>query len=174
MSEKIPAKLYSEVYHLVAIDDDALRINSDINFTILHSEVDAVRLAVPAGMNVLSVSGDGVGEWNESMQKEQRLILIPFTYGKKGDVNIRVMSEVPLNESGVGNLLTGFSTPETVRETGFLGVELNTSAEVTLAESEGVEKVPPQKLPDQLIRKSRGDHVENPLLGGDVVCPDAA
>lgn len=154
VSEKIPAKLYSEVYHLVAIDDDALRINSDINFTILHSEVDAVRLAVPTGMNVLSVSGDGVGEWSESKEKDQRLILIPFTYGKKGNVNIRVMSEVPLNESGVGNLLTGFSTPETVRETGFLGVELNTSAEVTLAESEGVEKVPPQKLPDQLIRKS--------------------
>jgi len=154
VSEKIPAKLYSEVYHLVAIDDDALRINSDINFTILHSEVDVVRLAIPPGLNVLSVSGDGVGEWSESLQKEQRLVLIPFTYGKKGNVNVHVMSEVPLNDSGMGNLLSGFSTPETVRETGFLGVELNTSAEVTLAESEGVEKVPPQKLPDQLIRKS--------------------
>ncbi|RQV98420.1 MAG: hypothetical protein EH225_13360, partial [Calditrichaeota bacterium] len=70
VTEKIPAKLYSEVYHLISIDDDALRISSDINYNILHSEVDAVRLAIPANMNVLSVTGDGVGEWSETTRQE--------------------------------------------------------------------------------------------------------
>ncbi|OGB63075.1 MAG: hypothetical protein A2Y94_06635 [Caldithrix sp. RBG_13_44_9] len=154
LTEKIPPKLYSEIYHLISIDDDALRLNSDVTFNILHSEIDAVRFLIPDNMNILSVTGEGVGEWQESVQDNRRLILVPFTYGKKGGVVIQVTAEVPLSESGLGNIFTGFRTLETVRETGFMGVELNTSAEVTLLESESVEKVPPQKLPDQLVRKS--------------------
>jgi hypothetical protein len=161
LTEKIPPKLYSEIYHLISIDDDALRLNSDVTFNILHSEIDAVRFLIPDNMNILSISGEGVGEWQESAQDNRRLIMVPFTYGKKGGVVIQVTAEVPLSESGLGNIFTGFRTLETVRETGFMGVELNTSAEVTLLESESVEKVPPQKLPDQLMRKSR-----KPLIMG--------
>lgn len=84
----------------------------------------------------------------------QRVILVPFTYGKKGSVTIRVTAEIPLSESGLANSLAGIRTLETVRENGFIGVELNTSGELTIPESEGVEKVPPQKLPDPVIRKS--------------------
>jgi hypothetical protein len=42
ITEKIPAKMYGEVYHLISIEDDALKINSDIVLTVLHSEVDGI------------------------------------------------------------------------------------------------------------------------------------
>jgi hypothetical protein len=154
VTEKIPAKLYSEVYHLISIEDDALKINSDVNYNILHSEVDAVRLAVPDNMNVLSVSGEGVGEWQEIEQQDQRLILIPFTYGKKGGVTVRFTAETPLSEPGLTNVFSGIRVLDTVRETGFVGIALNTSAEVIVTESEGLEEVAPQKLPTPLINKS--------------------
>jgi NADH:ubiquinone oxidoreductase subunit 3 (subunit A) len=154
IADKIPAKLYSEVYHLVSIDDDALKINSDINYNILHSEVDAVQIAIPDNMNVLSVTGEGIGEWHEISQDDQRIIMIPFTYGKKGKVIIRVTSETPLTENGLANLFSGFEVAGTVRETGFIGVELNTSAEVIIPESSGLEKISIQKLPQALINKS--------------------
>jgi hypothetical protein len=154
VTEKIPAKLYSEVYHLISIEDDVLKVNADINYNILHSEVDGVQLAVPDNMNVLSVSGDGVGEWQEVTRDEQRYIMIPFTYGKKGSVWINVQAEVPLTESGKATAFTGFQVLETVRETGYVGIALNTSAEVIVTENEGMEKAAPQKLPAQLINKS--------------------
>ncbi len=84
LAEKLPPKLYAVVNNLISIEDDAFKINSDINYNILHSEVDAVRLVIPEDMNVLTVSGEGVGEWQETEQQDQRLLLIPFTYGKKG------------------------------------------------------------------------------------------
>ena len=154
ITEKIPPKLYSEVYHLISIDDDALKINSDINYTILHSEVDAVQLAIPDNMNVLTVTGEGVGDWQEVEQQGQRLILIPFTYGKKGAVTVRVTAEIPLSEAGLANVFSGIRVLETIRETGFIGIELNTSAEVIVTESEGLETIATQKLPAQLINKS--------------------
>jgi hypothetical protein len=154
VTEKIPPKLYSEVYHLLSIEDDVLKLNADINYNILHSEVDAVRLAIPDNMNVLSISGDGVGEWQELNKDNQRFITIPFTYGKKGNVWIYVRAEVPLTESGKATAFSGFHVLETVRETGYIGIALNTSAEVIVTESDGLEKAAPQKLPQQLINKS--------------------
>jgi len=154
VTEKIPPKLYSEVYHLISIDDDALKINSDINYNILHSEVDAVKIAIPEGVNVLQVSGEGVGEWQEVEQQGQRVIMIPFTYGKKGAVKVYVTTETPLSEGGLSNIFSGIQVLETVRETGFIGIELNTSAEVIVPESEGLEKIAVQKLPVPLLNKS--------------------
>ena len=154
ITEKIPAKLYSELHHLISIEDDVFKINSDINYNILHSEVDAVQLVIPLNMNVLSVLGEGVGEWQETEQEDQRTILIPFTYGKKGSVRVRISTETPLSETGLANAFSGIRTLDSVRETGFIGIELNTSAEVIVAVSEGLEKMAVQKLPQTLINKS--------------------
>ena len=159
--EKLPAKLYSEVYHLVSIDDDAMKIQSDINYNILHSEIDAVRILIPENLNVLSVMGEGVGEWREVIEKDQQIIIVPFTYGKKGKVHVIVNAETPLTENGVNNIFTGFKTLNTIRETGFIGVALYTSAEVLVTESNGLEKISIPKLPAQLVDKS-----SKPLIVG--------
>ncbi|NIO28548.1 MAG: hypothetical protein GTO29_08345 [Candidatus Latescibacteria bacterium] len=154
VAEKVPPKLYSEVHHLISIQDDALKTSSDINYTILHSEVDAVQLVIPENVNVLAVSGEGVGEWQEATKGNQRLLLIPFTYGKKGAATVRVTTETAFSESGLSNAFFGIKTLGTVRETGFIGIELATSAEVIVRESEGLEKVVVQKLPQPLVNKS--------------------
>jgi hypothetical protein len=154
ITEKIPPKLYAEVYHLISIEDDALKINSEIVFNILHSEMDGVRLSVLDNMNVLDVTGEGVGEWQEDEQDGQRLINIPFTYGQKGSVTVKVNSEASLSDSGLVNTFAGFTVVDCVRETGFIGVELNTSAEVILTDSQGLEKIAVQKLPHLLFNKS--------------------
>jgi Na+-transporting methylmalonyl-CoA/oxaloacetate decarboxylase gamma subunit len=121
---------------------------------ILHSEVDAVRIVIPEDVNVLSVSGEGVGEWQETEQQGERVLLIPFTYGKKGNITVRVTTESSLSETGVAKPFSGLRTLNTVRENGFIGIALNTSAEVTVTESEGLEKVAVQKLPRPLINMS--------------------
>lgn len=159
--EKIPPKLYSDINHLVSIEDDVLKINSDINYNILHSPIDDVRVAIPEDMNVLSVSGEGVGEWHESSQGDQAFLSIPFTYGKKGITTVRVTTETAISESGTASAFSGIRTMDTVRETGFIGIELNTSAEVLVQDSDGLEEVAIQKLPRPLINKSA-----KPLIKG--------
>lgn len=152
--EKAPPKLYSEVFHLVSIDDDALKLNTEIVYNVLHKEIDHVRFSVPADLNVLRISGEGLGEWQEIGMDEKREVLVPFTYSKKGRVSINMSSEIPLNDHGMTNAFTGIRTLDTVRENGFIGIELNTSAEVKVAECTGMEKVTAGKLPGQLYHKS--------------------
>jgi hypothetical protein len=153
-ADKVPAKLYAEVHHLISIRDDALQTNTAIIYNILHSEVDAVRLVIPDNMNVLTVTGEGVGEWQETTQEDQRILLIPFTYGKKGAAAVTVTTETTFSESRLANAFSGIRTLDTVRETGFIGIELATSAEVIVTENDGLEKVVVQKLPRPLINKS--------------------
>ena len=154
VTEKIPPKIYSDLYHLVSIEDDAFKISTDIHLSILHSEVDHIRISIPDNVNVLSITGEGVGEWQETEKETQRIVLIPFTYGKKGPITLMVSAETPLTETGLANAFSGIRVLETVRETGFIGIMLDTSAEVIVAESEGLEGMAPQKLPIPLINRS--------------------
>jgi hypothetical protein len=153
-ADKLPAKIYAEIHHMISIQDDVLKTQSAVNYTILHSEVDGVRLVIPEDVNLLSVSGEGVGEWQEAMQNNQRVLSIPFTYGKKGSATVYVTTEKALAESGLANAFAGFRTLDTVRETGFIGIELATSAEVIARESDGLEPTAVQKLPAQLVNRS--------------------
>ncbi|UCG60396.1 MAG: hypothetical protein JSV52_08655 [Candidatus Zixiibacteriota bacterium] len=152
--EKIPAKLHADLYHLLSIEDGAIVINTDVSLNILHSEIDAVRLLIPDNLNVLAVSGEGIGEWQELTQDKRKYILVPFTYGKKGSATIRITSEIPATETGMANAFSGIRVDAAVRETGYIGVVLNTSAEVTVADSDGLEIVAAQKLPRQIVSKS--------------------
>ena len=153
-TEKVPARLYAEVHHLLSIEDDALRVTSNLNLNILYSEMDGIRIAIPEGTHVLTVTGEGVGERQEATQDGEPVIVIPFTYGRKDAVTVRVTSELPLTESGLGNTFTGLRVLGAMRETGFIGTVLNTSAEVVVAESDEVEEIAVTRLPGQLVNQS--------------------
>lgn len=153
-ADKIPPKLYAELNHLISIDDDVLKVSTDAMLNILYSEINEVQFAIPANMNILSVTGEGVGEWQETNVKNRRVLRVPFTYSKKGNVWLRIMLETSLTESGLTNEFSGIQVIDAVRETGYLGVELNTSAEIIVADSKALEPVAVQKLPQQLINQS--------------------
>ncbi|MBN2355271.1 hypothetical protein JXO59_04120 [candidate division KSB1 bacterium] len=159
-AERVAAKVYSEVLHLVSIEEDVLKVDTDIHYNILHSEINQVRVVVPRYLTVLSVTGAAVGDWRESMSGDERVLVIPFNYGAKGTVTVAIASEMPLSESG-RNVFDGIKTLETVRETGYIGIALHTSAEVKVAESDGLEITAIQKLPAALYNKS-----DKPLMRG--------
>lgn len=154
LAEKLPPKIYASVNHLVSIEDSAIKMNSVVNYNILHSEVDSVQVTLPGDMNVLTVSGEGVGEWQETKNKQERILIVPFTYGKKGNVAVRISTETAYSEKGMIKALSGLRTLNTVRETGFIGISLNTSAEVIATDIEGLEEVSIPKLPRPLIHMS--------------------
>lgn len=153
-TEKLAPKLYAEVNHLLSVDDDALTGQSIVQLNILHNEIDAVSMILPESLNILSVQGEGVGEWQERNKNGERRLLVPFTYGKKGTSQFKIKSEQTMTEQGRTINFIGFRLIDVVRETGNIGIELNSSAEVSVKNSQGVEAVPVQKLPAVLRQNS--------------------
>ncbi|MBN2000752.1 hypothetical protein JW935_24600 [candidate division KSB1 bacterium] len=152
--EKIPPKQYCEIFHLISIEEDVLKISSELVYQILHAEIDRVEILLPENLNILSVTGDAVGEWNDSVQSNERRLYIPFQYGVKGSTVIHINSEIPVSDEGITNAFYGLQAIGAVRENGYIGVELNTSAEVRVVESQNLEKIAVQKLPPRLYNKS--------------------
>jgi len=152
--QKIPAKIYATGYSLVSIHDDALRVSMDIECNILHAGVDTVQLSIPEGLNILAVKGQGVGEWREKKQDNQKILSINLDYEHKGLIWLTIEYEKTMLDAA-GRV--SFSSPQVlgaVKETGYAGLELKSSAEVRIIQHEGLEKVAVQKLPPRLFQKS--------------------
>ncbi|MGA1875008.1 MAG: hypothetical protein ACMUIA_05335, partial [bacterium] len=164
VEEKVPAMIYAEAYQLISVEDDALKINQDFLYHVLQSGVGSLRMAVPEGITVLSVSGPGVGEWRETEEEGGRILHIPLNYEQKGKFHLTVLAEKSFPDKAAMVEFSGLEALDTVNglgEKGYIGVEMKTGAELVLKESSGLEKVMVKNLPQPLFHKST-----NPLLLG--------
>jgi hypothetical protein len=159
--EKGPAKVYSEILTLLSLEDDALRVTATVSLSILQNTVSVVTLRVPAGYNILNISGNGIEDWREVAEAATRHLEIQFQYPKKGGFTFSVVAEQLLPDSTMTVDFSGFAVMDTVREKGYVGVEIKSASEVTLAGSEGLDKLDVSELPASLINRS-----QKPLLFG--------
>ena len=158
--EKLPPKVYADMNHLISIEDNTLKTTTQINYNILHSEIETVAVSIDDNVNILNIYGSGTGEWQEIIKDDVRQIIIPFTYGKKGNAGVTIVTEVPLSAEGLETAFTGVKTLNTIRETGSIGIELNTSAEVTVTENKGLERIAVQTLPADILSRSAKPLIE--------------
>jgi len=143
------------------MEDDALRVNATVNLSILQNTISSLTLKVPTGYNILDVKGNGIEDWREVESNGIPYLEIQLAYPKKGNFSVVLVAEKLLPHSSMAVDFTGFAVQEAVREKGFLGVELKSTSEVTLANSEGLDKLDVSELPPALINRS-----QKPLLFG--------
>jgi len=159
--KKGPAKVYAETYNLLSIEDDAMRVSTAVALSILQNTIPSLILRVPEGYSILDVNGRGLEDWRELTNKNISYLEIRFEYPKKGSFTFNITAEKPLPEPSMAVDFSGFAVQNVVREKGFLGVALKSTSEVTLARSEGLDKIDVSELPASLISRSR-----KPLLLG--------
>jgi len=58
-----PTKLYAETATLVSVADGLLLCQESVYFNILHTPLRELKLAVPKGASVLTVTGSGLQDW---------------------------------------------------------------------------------------------------------------
>ncbi len=158
--EKGPAKVHADVNHLLTVEDDALRVRSLINLNVLHNTINAISVSLPAGYDVIEVEGEAVGDWKTSKEDDRRMI-IPLTYARKGFFQIRMTLEKNFESNKVAALFSGFHVEGTEREKGYIGIELRTSAEIASSDEKNIERVDIQELPPEIVSLS-----SRPLLYG--------
>ncbi len=158
---KGPAKVYADTLSHISIEDDALRVNTDVSLSVLQNTIPSIMLKIPEGYSILDVRGSGIGDWRELKRREVRYLEIPFDYPKKGNFPIAITAEKLLPNASMTVDFTGFAVDEAIREKGFLGVELKSASEATLSSSEGLDRLDVSELPPVLISRS-----QKPLLFG--------
>jgi hypothetical protein len=151
---KGPAHVYADVDHLISVQDDALRIRSKIGLDVLQNTINTLTLDLPEGFTVLDVQGDAMRDWQENPGAPATLA-IPFKAARKGRMDFIVILERVLPTEKTTTTFTGLTVQGAVRQRGFLGVELNSDAELPTPEIKGLEpKDPFRELPATLTGKS--------------------
>ena len=159
--EKGPAKIYADTISLLSLEDDALRVNSQITLSILQNSISSLVIRRPRGYSILNVQGSGIVDWREINTEEGAYLEISFEYPKKGNFSLTIAAEKLLASSSLAADYAGFSVQDAVRQKGFLGIELKSTSEVTLSSSEGLDRLDVSELPHTLINRS-----QKPLLFG--------
>lgn len=157
--EKGPAKLYADLYHLLSVEDDALRVTTIGVFNILQNTINNLTLRVPRGYQILNVSGGPVGDWKEKTAGERNLLEIALKSPTQGMLRIQINAERLFAEKETVADFNGFEVVDCVREKGFLAIELKSSAEVKIPEAKGIDRVSFPELPAELV-----GHSEKPLI----------
>ncbi|MFH0775102.1 MAG: hypothetical protein V2A53_06395 [bacterium] len=153
-SAKGPAKIYADTINLLSVEEDALRVNTQIQFSILQNAISSLILQVPDGYNILGVQGEGVGDWREYEKEKIKLLKIPLESARGGDFQLNITAERLLPEASVRADFSGFKVQGAIREKGFVGVELKSAAEANVAEKNGLDQVDVSELPPNLLNLS--------------------
>jgi len=153
-AEKGPPKIYADLWQLLSIEDDALRVNATASINVLQNTITGISFGVPEKYQILDVAGQVVGDWKEKEVKGQRMLDVSLKTPRQGKFDFLIRAERIFEEGTVVADFKGFSVPSSVREKGFIAVEMKGSAEAKVTESDGLDRASFSELPPQLLSYS--------------------
>lgn len=143
--EAAPTKLYAETRTLVAVADDMLLCEEVVGFNILHTAIRELKLQVPQGASVLTVTGPGVEDWRVGDDRE---MLVVLSREALGAMSVRVTYEAP----GAAKVDVPVIRAKGVeRERGFIGVIAVANVEITSTGADGATSIDVRQLPPDIV-----------------------
>ncbi len=153
-AEKGPPKIYADLGQLLSIEDDALRVHTTASINVLQNTVTGITLRVPDKYQILDVMGQVVGDWKEKEVKGQKTLDVSLKTPRQGRFDFVIRAERIFEDGTVVADFNGFAVPSSIREKGFIAVEMKGSAEAKVTEAVGLDRASFSELPPQLLSHS--------------------
>jgi hypothetical protein len=117
-----------------------------VNLNILHTGVRELKLAVPAGARVLTVTGANVQDWRNTGQNELQVVLSREVLGS---YTLRVSYEVATADGSV--VVPVIRALGVEREKGYVGVIAVANVEIAAGELQGATSIDARQLPADIV-----------------------
>ncbi len=141
---KAPTKLYAETRALIAVAEGVLLCQEMVQFNILHTPVRELRLTVPAGVSVLSVTGNRVQDWRVDAGE----LVVVLTGEVVGAELLRISYELPGEQVAEVPVIRAKGVQ---REKGFVGVVALANVEITAGKVAGATPIDVRQLPADIV-----------------------
>jgi hypothetical protein len=145
-----PAKVYAEIYNLLSIEADAIRVSAKLKLNILQNSLQSLSLIVPPDYQVLDVSGQAKRAWHVDEVSSQQVLNIVFEFPLEGRHELTIKAEKLLPKETMVADFQGFRVVAAKRESGFIAGEVKSDAEAHVRESHGGDRIDFQKIPPEL------------------------
>jgi hypothetical protein len=133
--------------------DDELFLNSEINYVVERAGVFQLVLQIPEGLNIDSVSADGMAEFQ--LDRGTGKVTLSLTRKRMGPIKVSLQARQPINASvEIPKLTLPIPTPEAVeRETGLITLFAPEFLDVVTLEEQLVGLVPARdRIPEAPAR----------------------
>jgi len=152
-----PAKVYVETMNLLSVEDDVLRVTTKFKLDILQNTIADIKIYVPEGYSILHVrdqNSQEIRDWSTMQEKDREILIVPFGGKKEGTVVFTVIAEKIFSEDNDSVKFNGFQVVKAVRETGYVGIEKKSTAETEILETDNIDVIDMQRLPNELVNMS--------------------
>ncbi len=169
----LPPRVFTHTLTLATVERSGVRCRAEVMYDILQRGVDAVRIALPDGVDLLAAHGDIVRESNIVTEGKSRFLVLTLKERTKGAHTVIVDYEKrfpavldgakekgPAAEDASAISVPMLSHPDAVREKGSIGVEVPSGDEIS-AQAVGARRVDVKELHDHLWNAAK-----SPLLFG--------
>jgi hypothetical protein len=146
--EKLRAN--AEVYHVVRADEGVVQIRALVAFQTTRGVTNILEAALPAGVVVNQVSGEGVTDWRVFKKQNRQLLTVYLDRDLKGDYRYRIDYELLIGSKGDQKTPVGIPlvVPGQVhRQRGMLALISGTELSMQPKEDAGMTKVGENQLP---------------------------
>jgi hypothetical protein len=144
-----PPEIIAEVLSVTDIEEEALLFWARINYEVRNAPARSFRVTVPAGFDLLDVTGEGIASWKVSEDRTEVTVTVGYdvigTYG--------LLLSFERSKTGeTGSLVLPKVTPVgALRTTGFVAVVSGGGFEVTEDKSELLTPRDPSELPGAIF-----------------------
>lgn len=145
-----PAKIYAESEQLLTVSEGSVHAHWNLNYNVLHRGVRQLRIQMPAGWNVTSITGEGLQEWKILDRPKEGIALIEMAYAKKGALTIAIDAERGLGEKEEVLEIPQIQPLDVERVQGSIGVEARGAMEIQPQDAKSLSPIDPQELPRTL------------------------
>ncbi len=150
--EAVPApRVIAHENLLVAVEQDYIGVNAFFTYDIVNAPIKRLAVSVPAGYDVVSVSGAGIKSWDV----KAGTVTVVLEQGVTGTYELEMSLEAPRDASAAELDLPELSTVGVAFAKGHLAVTGFPLLELTLKSASNAARIDPTELP-QALRNQAG------------------
>ncbi|MBU0469248.1 MAG: hypothetical protein KJ736_09360 [Candidatus Omnitrophica bacterium] len=161
--EIVPIKLEPKAYVTTStyssVGGGVISSQSNLNYSILQSEISSFRVALPEDVSVLDVRCNDLRDWKIVKKDGMQVLEVFLNFGIKGNVQLTLMYERSIGEGSQIVQMPWVRALDVERESGFYGVAASTNVELAVKSSDKVTEIDTKQLPSEIWRSST-----NPIL----------
>lgn len=146
--EELKPILYANHFCLYYVDRQILKVNSEVQFSLLQGAIDSQKFEIPKTLTLLNLSGSDVKTWYMKEEEGKNILVVSFLKKVEKAFTLKLELEQVLPQIPSEFLIPSISPLQVERESGFMGVTAKKGLRVEALEMKYLSKVDPKELPD--------------------------
>lgn len=151
---KLEPKAYSTVNTFVSVGEGILRCSTAVNYSILQSEISAMRIDVPEDVSVLDVRANDLRDWKVTKDQGRQFLDVYLKYGVKGNYYIELSCEKAIGEGSIVAQLPVIRPLGVERNKGFIGIASVSNVELKADKVQNATAIDVKELPPSIWDRS--------------------